>query len=203
MLVNKITSAWRGASSQLFKDSGMQALILTSFFGNLIRLSSNLVVARLLSPEAFAITGLAASIIFAFNMISDAGFRAFILRHEEGDETYLLKTLWTIKLARNVILAVLMFVFSDAIASFFSIDDLAFVLKVLCLVFIVEGFVPIGFIAIERQNRIARIMYVRFSCAAISTLMMVIGVYYAQNYWPMIAAMIINNVLQVMLVPLF
>ena len=203
MLINKITSTWHAALSQLFKDSGMQALMLTSLFGNLIRLSSNLVVARLLSPEAFAITGLAASVMFAFNMISDAGFRAFILRHKEGDEIHLLKTLWTIKLVRNVILAVLMFVFSDGIASYFAIEDLALVLKVLCLAFIVEGFVPIGFLSIERQNKIARIMYVRFSSSVISTILMVLGVYYTQNYWPMIAAMIINHVLQVIIGSIF
>ncbi|MFT6221656.1 MAG: O-antigen/teichoic acid export membrane protein [Candidatus Endobugula sp.] len=199
MLINKITSAWHALSSQLFKDSGMQALMLTSFFGNLVRLSSNLVVARLLSPEAFAITGLAASVMFAFNMISDAGFRAFILRHKEGDETYLLKTLWTLRLVRNTIIAVLMFAFSDAIASYFAIEDLALVLKVLCLAFILEGFVPIGFLAIERQNKIARIMYVRFSCSVISTMFMVLGVYYTQNYWPMIAAMIVNHALYIII----
>ena len=199
MFVTKVTSAWRSASSQLFKDSGMQALMLTSLFGNLIRLSSNLVVARLLSPDAFAITGLAASVMFAFNMISDAGFRAFILRHKEGDEAYVLKTLWTIKLVRNFILALILFTCADAIAGYFAIDELALVLKVLCLAFVVEGFMPIGFIAIERQNRIARIMYLRFACSVISTLVMVVGVYYLQSFWPMIAAMIINNVLQVIL----
>ena len=75
------------------KDSGMQALVFTNLFGNIIRLASNLILARLLSPEAFAITGLAATVIFAFGMISDSGLRAFILKHEKGDEEYLLKTL--------------------------------------------------------------------------------------------------------------
>lgn len=190
-LVNRLPSA--------FQDQGMQALIVTNVLGNVIRLLSNLLLARWLSPEAFAITGLSATVIFAFNMISDGGFRAFILRHQKGDEISLLKTLWTIRLLRNVVLACLMFVFSDAIARYFAIDDLSLVLKVLCICFIVEGFLPIGFIAIERQNRIARIMYVRFASTLLSTLFMIVGVFYVQTYWPIVFSMIANQIFQMLL----
>ena len=49
------------------------------------RLVSNLIIARILSPEDFAIMGLATSIVFAMNMLTDGGFRAFILRDARGD----------------------------------------------------------------------------------------------------------------------
>ncbi len=102
------------------KDKGMQALVVTNFLGNAIRLCSNLILARFLSPEDFSITGLANTIIVAFNMISDGGFRAFILRHDDGDEDKVLNTLWTVKFLRNILLAIVMFVFYGKIASFFD-----------------------------------------------------------------------------------
>jgi O-antigen/teichoic acid export membrane protein len=182
-----------------FQDAGVQALMVTSLCGNLVRLLSSLILARLLSPEAFAITGLAATVIFAFNMVTDGGFRAFILKHHDGGEAYLLKTLWTIKFCRNIILALLMFVSADAIAAYFAIADLTLVLKVLCLVFLVDGLIPIGFIAIERQNRIARVMYVRFASSLLTTVFMIVGVLYTRDIWPIIASMIMNNVFQIVL----
>lgn len=201
--MSALTGFGRVASSAtrafLSKDRGIQALIVTNLLGNLLRLLSNLVLARLLSPEAFAITGLAAAVIFAFDMMSDCGFRAFILKHAKGGEISILKTLWTIRLIRNACLALLLFLFSETIASFFAIDDLLNVLPVLCLVFLVDGFVPIGFIAIERENKIAKIMYVRFLCSVLATIFMVFGVFLYENYWPMILSMILNPLLQIIL----
>lgn len=182
-----------------FKDKGMQALVVTNMFGNVIRLLSNLILARFLSPDAFAIVGLAATVIFAFNMVSDAGFRAFILRHKDGDDNSVLNTLWTVKLLRNVVLAALLFTFSGAIASFFGVDELGQVLKVLSLGFILDGLVPIGFIAIERQNKVSVIMYITFFCNVLSTIYSVIGVYYYQSYWPIIHSMVLNYVLQIVM----
>ncbi|MFT5419560.1 MAG: lipopolysaccharide exporter [Candidatus Endobugula sp.] len=181
-----------------FKDKGTQALFVTTFFGNVLRLFSNLVLARFLSPEAFAITGLASTIIFAFNMVSDGGFRAFILRHKLGDEDHLLNTLWTVKLIRNLVLAFLMFFLSDQLAAYFGIVDLALVLKVLCFVFIFDGFLPIAYIVIERENKVAMVMYIKFLCTLCSIIFSVVGVYYYNTYWPIIYSMVLNYVLQVL-----
>lgn len=183
----------------MFKDKGMQALVVTNILGNVIRLFSNLVVARFLSPEAFAITGLAATTVFAFSMISDGGFRAFILKHKDGDEDSVLNTLWTIKLIRNFLLIVLMYAFSGKIAAYFEIDDLTLVLQVLCLVFLFDGLMPISFIAIERQNRIAKVMYIRFAAMVLSTSGMIVAVYFFRNFWPIVFSMVANQVVQVVL----
>lgn len=180
-----------------FGDRGVRALVVTNFLGNVLRLFSNLILARFLSPEAFAITGLASTVVFAFNMISDGGFRAFILRHKLGDEDDFLKTLWTIKLLRNFILAMLLFGFSDVIASYFDMDSLGEVLQVLCLVFIVDAFLPVSFIAVERENKVSGIMYTRFFCTLLSTIYSIVGVYYYQTYWPIIQSVVLNYVLQV------
>ncbi len=74
------------------KDSGVKALFVTNLFGNLLRLISNLILARLLSPDIFALTGLAVTTLFALEMMSDTGVRAFILKHKSGDQTKFLQT---------------------------------------------------------------------------------------------------------------
>jgi len=181
------------------KDSGMQALVVTKLFGNIVKLLSNLILARFLSPEHFAIFGIAFTVIFTFEMISDGGFRAFILKHKDGDESYLLKTLWTIKFVRNIILALLMYVFSHEISGFFNSDELVPVLQVLSVFFIVESCIPIGLIAIERQNRIARVMYVKFACVLLTTIFSIVGVYLSGSYWFVIFSMVLNPFLQIIL----
>jgi lipopolysaccharide exporter len=179
-----------------FKDKGTQALVVTNVLGNILRLFSNLILARFLSPDAFAITGLAYTVIFAFNMVTDGGFRAFILRHKNGDENYVLNTLWTIKLLRNITLALLLFLFAKPIASFLGIAELYEVLQVLCLIFVFDGLLPISFLSIQRQNRVSAVMYIQLLCNVLATTYSVVGVYYYQSYWPIVHSMVLNYMFQ-------
>jgi O-antigen/teichoic acid export membrane protein len=176
-----------------FKNSAVKALFFTNFFSNVIRLLSNLVIARVLSPEAFAITGLASTIIFTFNMLSDGGFRSFVLRHKDGENVTLLTTLWTVKLFRNVFLALLLFSTSGFLGDFFEISEMSSVLKVLSLVFIFEALKPMADFVAERQNRVATVMYLHFVCYLLSTAVIVIGVYLYQTYWAIIVGMLANG----------
>jgi O-antigen/teichoic acid export membrane protein len=196
--IEHVKPSWIKRISSPFKvkDKGTQALVITNVLGNVIRLLSNLILARFLSPEAFAITGLASAVVFAFNMVSDGGFRAFILRHKIGGDDRVLNTLWTTKLLRNVILACLLFFFSSHIAAFFDIAELGSVLQVLCLLFIFDGLLPIGFLSIQRENRVSVVMYIQFLCTVLAVIYSVVGVYYYQSYWPIIHSMILKYILQ-------
>ena len=175
-----------------FKNPGVQALFVTNLFSNVLRLGSNLILARMLSPEAFAITGLAMTVIFTFNMISDGGFKAFILRHQQGEADKLISTLWTVKLLRNILLAVALFLTSDVIAAFFGIVEMSLVLKVLCLNFLFDGIKPMTDLLAERQNKVATVMYLHFACYVLSTMVTLVGVYFYQSYWAIIVGMIAN-----------
>lgn len=181
----------------IFKNSGVQALFITNITTNVVRLLSNLLLARFLSPEDFAITGLAISIIFAFNMLSDGGFRSFIIRNKNGEDINLLGTLWTTKFIRNVFLAIILFFTSDSIASYFAIKELELVLKILCLNFILDAIRPISNWVAERQNKVATVMYLEFTCYILSILVMIIGTYHYRTFWPIIAGILTNELCKV------
>lgn len=181
------------------KDSNVKALLITNLVGNVLRLLSSLLLARMLSPEAFAITGLAMSIIIALELISDGGFRTFILRHKNGDNTEFLKTIWTIRFIRNLILAALLFFASHSIALFFDIPELNSVLKVMAFIFIIGGFVQSGYFTLERSYRVYTVLYIRFISNILSIIFMIVGVYFYQNYWPIVFSMLVNYSLQVLI----
>ena len=180
------------------KDSNVKALLLTNLLGNILRLTSNLILARMLSPEVFAITGLAMSIIVALELISDGGFRGFTLRHKDGDKSDFLKTIWTIRFIRNLILATLLFFASPSIALFFDIAALDNVLKVMAFIFIIGGFIQSGYFSLERAYRVSTVLYIRFICNILSIIFMIVGVYFFRNYWPIVLSMLVNYALQVL-----
>ena len=78
---------------------------LWTFFGygssQIIRLGSNLVLARLLFPEAFGIMSLVTVVMQGLTMISDLGVGPSIIHSKRGDDPNFLNTAWTIQVIRG------------------------------------------------------------------------------------------------------
>src|SRR5664280_1907754 len=66
------------------------------------RLISNLVMARLLFPEAFGTLAAASALIAALGMMSDFGVRAIIIQNSQGDQEEFLRSAWVFQLWRGV-----------------------------------------------------------------------------------------------------
>ena len=61
------------------------AFLANTVSSNVFRLASNILLAYLLVPSDFAIAGIVATTLYALNMISDVGFRPFILRTKKNE----------------------------------------------------------------------------------------------------------------------
>jgi O-antigen/teichoic acid export membrane protein len=75
---------------------------------NLLKLGSNLIMTRLLLPDAFALVSLVFILITAITLATDIGVRQSIVREQDGETTVFLRTAWVLKVVRGVALAVLL-----------------------------------------------------------------------------------------------
>ena len=71
-----------------------------------LRLGSNLILTRLLAPDAFGLVGLATTVIIAVSLLSDIGIGRSIIRETDGDQDSFLRAAWTIKILRSAAIAV-------------------------------------------------------------------------------------------------
>jgi len=78
--------------------------IAATYGGQLIRLGSNLVLTRLLFPEAFGLMAVALLIIEALNLFSDLGTQAALIQDERGDDPTFINTAWTLQVIRGLVL---------------------------------------------------------------------------------------------------
>ena len=69
-----------------------------------LRLGSNLILTRLLFPEAFGLMALVSVFLVGLAMFSDIGIGPAISHSKRGDEPGFLDTAWTLQVARGVIL---------------------------------------------------------------------------------------------------
>ncbi|GAB1360936.1 hypothetical protein MASR1M32_01720 [Rhodobacter sp.] len=66
-----------------------------------LRLASNLILTRLLFPEAFGLMALVSVVLVGLQMFSDTGIGPAISRSPRGDEPAFLDTAWTVNVARG------------------------------------------------------------------------------------------------------
>lgn len=70
-----------------------------------LRLGSNLILTRLLMPEAFGMIALAAMLIAALSLFTDIGLQQAIAREPDGETPKFLRVIWVIKVVRGAIIA--------------------------------------------------------------------------------------------------
>jgi len=91
-----------GGSIKQRAKRGAIILILSQFVGQFFRLASNLVLTRLLMPEAFGLMAIVNIYIAGINMFSDLGIKPSIVQNKLGDDPRFLNTAWTIQVIRGV-----------------------------------------------------------------------------------------------------
>lgn len=75
--------------------------------GQALRLGANLILTRLLFPEAFGLSAMVHLILYGLQMLTDVGLTPALVRSPRGDEPVFLDTVWSIKVLRGLFLWIL------------------------------------------------------------------------------------------------
>lgn len=162
---------------------------------NVLRLASNLVLTRLLAPEAFGVIGVLSSITFILQMLTDMGYHAFVVRSREPDPHFL-NVVWTIRFLRSLALASLMFIFAGAIADAFSKPELATPIRAASFLFVFEGLRSLHIYMAERARRISYVTGVEFLTFILQTAITIGAALILRSFWAIIIGMYAGAILQ-------
>lgn len=158
---------------------------------NVLRLASNLVLTRLLFPEAFGVMALAQVILTGLALFSDTGIRASIIQNPRSDEPAFLDTAWTIQILRGVLLWLAACGLALPAAGFYDEPLLAAILPVMGLSLIITGFNPTRMYTASRDLRIGLQTRIGGVSQAITILLMIALAWGLQSVW----ALVIGTVL--------
>ena len=75
-------------------------------FNQVVRLGSNLILTRLLFPEAFGLMALVNVFMMGVVLLSDLGISQSVMQSKRGDDPVFLDTAWTVQIVRGSILTV-------------------------------------------------------------------------------------------------
>jgi len=170
------------------------ALTLVNFgSGQIIRLAANLVLTRLLFPEAFGIMALASVTVIALNQFSDVGIIPSIIRSKRGEDPVFLDTAWTIKIIRSVILWLVAYLIAQPLSVFYNEPLLAQIIPFLAVTTVIEGFLPTKIETALRNIQHGRMTVLDITSNLFSVTSMIIMAWQLNSLWALPIGTVIGS----------
>lgn len=180
------------------------AVTMLGFGGSVfVRLAGNLILTRLLFPEAFGLMALVTVLMVGIAMLSDVGLGLSIQQSPRGDDTLFLGTCWSVQLLRTVILFILACIIALPAATFYGAPDLALLLPAASLTMLIEGFTPIRKEVAIRHLRLGRLTALDIVAQVVGLITMIVLAYATRSVWALVFGSIAGAVVKLALITLF
>jgi len=168
------------------------AFVVIGFGGqNLLRLGSNLILTRLLFPEAFGLMALVQVFLIGVQMFSDVGINTSIIRDERGEDQDFLDTAWTIQVLRGLLLWVICCLIAWPAAQIYDEPMLLQLLPASGLSALILGFNTTR-VAVANRNLQIGVQTMTVLGAQAVTLVATIALTFL---WPNVWALVIGNLI--------
>lgn len=182
-LNNKIASAAKWSS-------------ITQIVAKLIAPITNMILARLLTPESFGVVA-TTTMVFSFaDIFTDSGFQKYLIQHQFKDEKEMYNTA-TVAFWSNFIFSILLWViiaiFSDSLAVLVGNPGLGNVIIISCLSLPLTSFSSIQIALYRREFDFKTLFKSQMIISLIPIIVTVPLALILRNYWAIIIGTIVGN----------
>ena len=162
-----------------------------------LRLASNLVLTRLLFPEAFGLMALVTVVTAGLSLFSDTGVRGSIIQNARGDDPDFLDTAWTVQVIRGALLWLMTLALARPVAALYDEPMLAQILPVAGLALLIRGFEPTSIHSVNRHLALGRLTRITLGAQAIALVVMALLAWQLQSVWALVIGSVIAAALKV------
>jgi len=148
--------------------------------GQVIRLGSNLIVSRLLFPEAFGLMALVYTFLSGLAMLSDLGVFPNIIQSKRGDDPVFLNTAWTLNIVRGFTLWLGACAIAYPVSLFYKEPLLVWLLPVVGFTSCIDGFNSTKWPTSNRRLDLKRLTMMDLGTQTAGVVFMLIGAWIAK-----------------------
>lgn len=163
------------------------------------RLASNVILAKLLFPEAFGLMMLVAVFIQGIGMFSDIGTGQSIIQNKRGDEPAFLNTAWTLQIIRGFAIWIIASLGASTYAKIFDEPSLAVLIPVAALTAVIAGFNSTALTTANRKLNLKKVTILNAVGQAISISVMIIWVLIHPSVWGLVGGGIVGGLIRMLL----
>ena len=168
----------------------------TEVAAKLVTPISTMVLARLLTPEAFGVLVTATMVISFAEIFTDAGFQKYIIQHAFKNDDSLYKStavaFWSNLLFSIIVWAVIC-IFSSQIAHLVGNDGYGLVIAVSCVCIPLTAFSRIQMALLKRRLDFKTLFLVRMVGIMVPLVITIPLAFITHSYWSLIIGMIVLN----------
>jgi O-antigen/teichoic acid export membrane protein len=199
----RMSAARRGAvarggtrSLQSLALRGSALSVVTYGLGRVLQLGSNLILTRLLLPEAFGLMALVNVFVIGLSMVSDLGIAPSIIQSPRGEDKAFLDTAWTASIVRGFALWLIACMVAVPAAHFYEQPDLVYMIPVAAFATVISGFEATASARFQRQLRLGPLVVMEFGSQILGISVMVTLAAIYRTVWALLAGALVSAVVR-------
>lgn len=163
-----------------------------------IRLGSNLLLTRLLFPEAFGTMAIVQAVMIGLAMLTDAGIEPAVIKSRRGHESIFLNTAWTLQVMQGVLVWLVVCGISPVVASFYAQPILADLLPVVGVSAILGGLTSTKFFSAARTLSIKVRVFIEVGSYAFGVSVIILLAWIDGTIWSLVWGGLAGSLLKVL-----
>lgn len=179
---------------------------ITEIVAKLITPITSIILARLLTPEAFGVVTTLTMVITFAEIFTDAGFQKYLIQHEFVDDTDREQStnvaFWS-NLIMSLAIWAIIAVFADPLAAMVGNPGLGHVLIIACVSIPLAAFSSIQMALYKRDLDFKTLFKVRIAGVCIPLLVTVPLAFYLRSYWALVIGTIVSNAANAILLTVY
>ncbi|MGB5865188.1 MAG: oligosaccharide flippase family protein [Sulfitobacter sp.] len=168
-----------------------------------LRLASNLILTRILFPEAFGLMALIGLVTVGLMLFSDVGIAPSIAQSKRGDDPDFLDTAWTIQAIRGAILFAVAAALAVPFAAFYDAPELVTYLPIAALSLLIAGFHPTRIETAHRHLLIGRLTMLDLASQVFGIVVMIALAWWLQSVVALVLGHVISELSKLVITSLF
>jgi O-antigen/teichoic acid export membrane protein len=172
--------------------SGVLWSAIQKFGISIVSFISNIVLARLLTPDDYGCIGLLAVFIAISNALVYGGFLSALIQKKNADETDF-STVFYWNLVVSLLLYFILYICAPAIARYYELDVLCKVLRVQSLIIIINGLSAVQSTLLRKAFSFRKLAQINISSSIVSIVVAIILAYYGFGVWALVIQQLVYS----------
>lgn len=171
-------------TGRLFRGGAVLGMGSGAEYG--LRFIRNMILARLLAPEAFGLMAIILSVSSLFQVLTGLGIMESIVQNPRGAEKPYLNGAWWLAAGRGLILYMAVFIAAPWVAGFYNAPELKTLLRVAFVCVVAQGALSSAAYVAMKQMRYGRWALIQNGGSAIGIVTTVVLAFHFKGVWALV-----------------
>jgi len=161
-----------------------------------LRLGGNLILTRLLFPEAFGMMAIINVACYGMTVLVDMGLGQSIVQNKRGNDPHFINTAWTIQIILGVLIWIGLSVLALPIATLYNVPQLAAMLPVVGIGSVISGFNSTKLYTAQRNLEAKRVTLIELGTYTLGLLLTIYLAWLQKSVWSLVWGGLITSALK-------